>query len=96
MQPRDIRELVGKLLGEDPICCGRVGTATVSAIADLAAPMPLLAFDEAEQVGRALHDHWVKMAGEAPMGADDMGWADVVQFVARKAREIADERISNG
>ena len=59
-------------------------------------PVPLLAFEEAEKVGRALHDHWVKMAGEAPMPAEDMGWADMVQFVARKAREIANERVTHG
>jgi hypothetical protein len=53
-----------------------------------AAP-PLLTFAQAEQIGQDLHDHWEKMAGAAPMGRDDLGWADLVQRVVRLARDVA-------
>lgn len=53
---------------------------------------PLLTFDEAETVGAQLHDHWAKMAGEAPMPREDMGWADLVQRVVRLARDAVDAR----
>jgi hypothetical protein len=39
-----------------------------------------------------LHDHWVRMTGEAPIGRDNLGWADLVQFVTRKACERVVER----
>src|SRR5688500_7026878 len=51
------------------------------------APPPLITFAQAEAIGQQLHDHWLKMAGSAPMDRDDQGWGDVVQFVIRKARE---------
>lgn len=60
-------------------------------------PMPLLTYDEAQDVGAAVHDHWLRMTGEAPIGRDHLGWADLVQFVTRKAcervvaREAGDE-----
>ncbi|MFZ5701169.1 MAG: hypothetical protein ACOY4P_07430 [Pseudomonadota bacterium] len=58
---------------------------------------PLLRFADAEQIGVDLHDRWEKMTGQAPIARDDMGWADVVQFVVRRAREIVTEReTSNG
>lgn len=53
---------------------------------------PLLRFADAEQIGVDLHDRWEKMTGQAPLTRDDMGWADVVQFVVRRAREIVTER----
>lgn len=49
--------------------------------------LPLLSFDEAQDVGAAVHDHWLRMTGEAPIGRDNLGWADLVQFVTRKACE---------
>lgn len=54
--------------------------------------MLTLTYDEAQTVGQALHDHWTKMIGATPMERDSMGWADLVQFVARKARERVAER----
>lgn len=51
-------------------------------------PPPLLTFAQAEEVGQRLHDHWQKMAGEAPLARDDMGWGDVVQQVIRLARDV--------
>lgn len=56
---------------------------------EYAPPPPLLSFDDAQKVGQQLHDHWVKHAGAAPMGREDMGWGDLVQFVVRHAREVA-------
>ena len=55
-------------------------------------PMPLLTFSDAEAVGAALHDHWQKMTGSAPIERGDLAWADMVQFVARTARARAAER----
>jgi hypothetical protein len=57
-----------------------------------AEPMPMLTFTEADRVGHMLHEHWEKMADEAPMLPDDLGWADIVQFVAREARGLVRER----
>jgi predicted protein tyrosine phosphatase len=55
-------------------------------------PMPQLTYDEARTVGQALHDHWRKMIGATPVERDSLTWADLVQFVARKARERVAER----
>jgi hypothetical protein len=49
---------------------------------------PLLSFTDAETIGIALHDRWEKMTGEPPLTRDDLGWADVVQFIIREARAI--------
>lgn len=54
--------------------------------------MPQLTYDEAQTVGQALHDHWSKMIGNTPIARDSLTWADLVQFVARKARERVGER----
>lgn len=57
---------------------------------------PLLTFAEAEAVGRKLQARWEAMAGTTPLPADDLAWADIVQFVLRKARDVADERVGSG
>jgi hypothetical protein len=54
--------------------------------------VPILTYDEAQDVGAAVHDHWLRMTGEAPIGRDNLGWADLVQFVTRKACERVVER----
>jgi hypothetical protein len=48
---------------------------------------PLLSYDEAQDVGAAVHDYWLRLTGEATIGRDNLGWADLVQFVTRKAWE---------
>lgn len=59
---------------------------------------PLLTFAEAQSIGGALCDRWQAMAGEAPLERDDYAWADIVQFIMRKAsdavraREVIDGR----
>jgi predicted protein tyrosine phosphatase len=53
----------------------------------MAETMPVLSYDDAQAVGEAFHDHWAKMAGSAPIERGDLAWADMVQFVARTARE---------
>ena len=58
--------------------------------------MPLLTYEEAQDVGAAVHDHWLRMTGEAPIGRDNLGWADLVQFVTRKAWERLVEREGAG
>ena len=55
-------------------------------------PVPILSFDEAQEVGAAVHDHWLRMTGEAPAARDSLAWADLVQFVTRKACERVVER----
>lgn len=77
----------------------RIGAAAVveTLEQDTMAGAPILRFADAEQIGVDLHDRWEKMTGQAPLARDDMGWADVVQFVVRRAREIVTEReTSNG
>ena len=54
--------------------------------------VPILSYDEAQDVGAAVHDHWLRMNGAAPIGRDHLGWADLVQFVTRKACERVVER----
>lgn len=56
--------------------------------------MPILSFDEAQVVGAQMHDHWLHMTGEVPIDRDNLGWADLVQFVTRKACERVAERES--
>lgn len=54
---------------------------------------PLVTFPDAERIGWELHARWELMAGsEAPMDADDLAWADMVQFVLRRASELTRER----
>lgn len=55
-------------------------------------PATLLTFAEAERLGAELHDRWFAMTGEEPLRVDDMGWADIVQFVMRRATTIIAER----
>jgi hypothetical protein len=60
-------------------------------------PMPALTFDEAQQVGAALHDHLVLLTGQSPFEPGDLGLADTVQFIARKARErVAQREMDDG
>jgi len=54
--------------------------------------LPLLTFDEAQTVGARVHDHWLRMTGEAPAPRDSFAWADLVQFVTRAACERVVER----
>jgi hypothetical protein len=55
-------------------------------------PAPLVTFAEAEEIGRQLHDRWEKMTGAAPLTRDDLGWADLIQFTLRTARDVVDGR----
>jgi hypothetical protein len=56
----------------------------------------LLTFSQAEALGREIHDHWEKMAGSAPLSRDDCGWADIVQLVIRRARDMAQREAEGG
>lgn len=56
----------------------------------------LITFAEAETIGEQMHDHWEKMAGEAPMTRDDTAWGDLVQFVIRKANDVWAAREGGG
>ena len=48
---------------------------------------PKLTFHDAESVAEALHDHLVRLTGASPFPPGDLGLADTVQFIVRKARE---------
>lgn len=61
---------------------------TAAMIADALNGSPLVSFERAQAIGEELHDHWEKMAGQAPMRRDDMGWADIVQRVVRATRDL--------
>lgn len=52
----------------------------------------LLTHDEMKIIGKALHDRWVALAGEAPLKRDDLGWGDVVYFVNMMASETRAKR----
>lgn len=47
--------------------------------------MFIINFGEAEAIGQAMHDRFVEFGVTLPLSRDDMGWADLVQFVVRKA-----------
>lgn len=59
------------------------------------ATLPLLSFDEAQTLGEQMHDRWLRLTGEnAPFPRESLGWADLVQWVNRKACERVIERAS--
>lgn len=49
--------------------------------------IPLITFAEAEWIGQEMHDRFVANDVTPPLTRDDMGWADMVQFVMRRANE---------
>lgn len=49
--------------------------------------VPVLRFSQAEAVGAELRTRWSSITGEHP--PEDLRLADVVQFVLRRARELA-------
>lgn len=61
---------------------------------DPAAAVSPLSFAEAEAIGAICFDRWEKMAGEgsAPLPREDMGWADLVQFVWRSGMAALADR----
>ena len=69
---------------------------TMDALAEViakASPKPgTLTFGQAERVGEALYYFWTNVIGEAPLPRDSASWADLAQFVVRKAREVVDGR----
>lgn len=51
---------------------------------------PLITFAEAEVIGGELHDRWAAMTGAAPpLAREDYAWADMSQFIIRRASETA-------
>lgn len=59
-------------------------------------PVHLLKFPEAEALGVECHDRMVAMGVPPVLKRDDLGWADLVQFVLRRARDIADAKRAAG
>lgn len=54
---------------------------------------PLVTFAEAEGLGEELRARWAMMAGaEPPLEPGDYAWADIVQFILRRASEVAHNR----
>lgn len=77
-------------------------TATVARVvqaldeAERPAP-PIIDHDAAGLIGAELARQWSLLVKEgAPPPADDLVWADLVQFVLRKARAVAQERQARG
>jgi hypothetical protein len=69
-----------------------VGDGTTEANAEMLVQAlnlcPLQSYDRARGIGELLHDRWHVMAeGEPPFGRDDMAWADIVQWIVRKASD---------
>lgn len=62
----------------------------------MADPVHLLKFPEAEALGVECHDRMVAMGLPPVLKRDDLGWADLVQFVLRRARDIADAKQAAG
>lgn len=54
--------------------------------------VPLLTFAESTLIGQQLHDHWEKMAGQAPLGREDQAWGHVVRHVLMLAADAVDSR----
>ena len=55
---------------------------------------PLITFAEAEAIGQEMHDRWEMLGGgEAPLDRADFAWADICQFVIRRADELARARV---
>lgn len=52
----------------------------------------LLTFAEAEQIGQEMHDRFVANDVTPPLTRDDLGWADMVQFIMRRANDAAASR----
>ena len=52
----------------------------------------LITFAEAEAIGTAIHDRFIAMSVTPPMKRDDMGWADIAQFVARQIGDAISAR----
>lgn len=52
-------------------------------------PPPRLSHDEAGPIGEALARQWALLVGTPAPDADDLVWADLVQFVLARARERA-------
>ena len=70
--------------------------AKVAAILNAYVEASPISFGEAEAVGQRLHDHWEKMAGEAPLSRNDTGWGDIVQQVMRFTRDAIAGRTARG
>ncbi len=59
---------------------------------EFAEAAPKLCHDDAAAIGLRLARQWVLLVGAGGPPCDDLVWADLVQFVLRQAREIADAR----
>lgn len=57
----------------------------------MSGPAPIITHTEAEGVGEALRTHWASLTGQ-PVNVPPMQWADVVQFVLRRANEAIEGR----
>ncbi len=62
------------------------------AVRRAADPALLISFAEAEAIGVAVHDRWVKLGVAPVLNRDDLGWGDLVQFVVRQANAAVSAR----
>lgn len=79
---------VSTLLARATIRAYKVTAAAVGRILyrqNVITSLPQLQHAEAEQIGLALHDHWLRLIGDKVPDREDLAWADIVQFVARQS-----------
>lgn len=55
------------------------------------APTNLLTYEDALRIGQKLCERWPIFAGRPAPCLDEHGWADLVLFVLRSARDSADD-----
>lgn len=66
------------------------------AVRRAADPALLISFAEAEAIGVAVHDRWVKLGVAPVLTRDDLGWGDLVQFIVREANAAVAARGAGG
>lgn len=57
--------------------------------------VPALSYDDALRVGKALCTRWAAITGQRPVALKDEQWADITQFILRRARMVVDENARN-
>lgn len=75
---------------------GSRGTGTAHAPTSMSATTPALTHDQACELGQALALKWQGLVGTEAPSADDLVWADLVQFVLFRARAQAAEQEARG
>ncbi|WOE76728.1 hypothetical protein [Alterisphingorhabdus coralli] len=51
--------------------------------------VPTLSYDDAQILGKRANDHFRHIFRDVPMRENDQFWPDIVQFILREARQLA-------